>query len=377
MSFTARMGLVDNFQSLLYSFSYIYKPIRLTLKTIWTFLVVLLLASTAQSQLINAGFESYSSLPTNTGQFSRALGWYNAGSTLASPDYYHYSASSAADIPQTPMAYLDAYEGNAIMGFCATGRPGDGFREYLSTQFDEPLEVGKEYILSWRMTNGEKTDVATSGLATSKLGVHLSTAAPAQNETNFLNHTPQLRIDTLWYSKSWNLISFSFIADQPYNFLTLGVFFSDGDIQIVDKVPGNSQYAYYFVDDFFLKQVPDGFDPIDANPPRDDSPRPTPDPQITAIEPFFIPNSFTPNGDGQNDIFIPIAGTVKNWEICIYSHWGDKVFYSSDSNLGWDGIYEGKNAPSGCYVWEVSYSVSTDEFGEGKNIRRGLLHLIR
>ncbi len=346
-------------------------------KTSWTFLLIVLATTVGRAQLINPGFESYSSLPSNTGQFSRALGWYNAGSTVASPDYYHYSASAAADLPQTPMAYLDTYEGNGLMGFCATGRPGDGFREYISTQFDAPLEVGKEYIVSWRMTNGAKTDVATSGLGTSKMGIHFSTLAPAQSGTSPLNGIPQFRIDTLWYSPSWKLVSFQFVADQPYSHLTLGVFFNDAEIQIIDKVPGNSQYAYYFVDDFFLKQVPTGFDPIDAVPPRDDRPNPRPEIVETPLEPFFIPNSFTPNDDGQNDVFIPVAGTVKQWEICIYSHWGDKVFSSNDTSIGWDGFYEGRIAPAGCYVWEVSYVVVTDEFGEGRKSRRGLLHLIR
>lgn len=43
---------------------------------------------------------------------------------------------------------------------------------------------------------------------------------------------------------------------------------------------------------------------------------------------LFIPNSFTPNNDGLNDVFIPLAQSVKNYEMNIFNRWGLKVFAS-------------------------------------------------
>lgn len=331
------------------------------------------------AQLLNPGFELYSSLPDNTGQFSKAIGWSNAGSSSAAPDYYHYSANSSADIPQTPMAMINSFEGNAIMGFCAAGEPGTNFREYISTNFTSPLEVGKTYLLTFRITNGAKTDVSTAGLAVSNLGVHFSASSLAQNGTNPINAVPQFRIDTLFYSASWKQIAFTFVATQPFNSLTIGVFLNDNQVQIEDRVPGNSQFAYYFLDDFYLKQVPVGFDPTKPAPGRDDVTivKPVVKPEVELEKPFFVPNSFTPNNDGKNDVFIPVAGVVTEWEMNIYSTWGERLFSTTDPNIGWDGGYKNENASVGAYVYEIIYRQFDDELGWQDKAERGTLQLIR
>lgn len=335
--------------------------------------------SQSTAQLINPSFELYSALPDNTGQFSKAIGWTNAGSGLAAPDYYHYSANSFADLPQTPMATINSFEGNALMGFCATGQNGTNFREYLSTNFTSPLEVGKTYLLTFRISNGEKTDVSTAGLATSRLGVHFSSVPMVQNGTDPINAVPHFRIDTLFYSANWRQIAFTFVATQPFTTMTLGVFMHDNQIQIEDRVPGNSQFAYYFVDDFYLKQVPIGYDPTAPSPGRDDVTVVKPKPTQSDIqeEPFFVPNSFTPNSDGKNDVFRPVAGTITEWEMNIYSTWGERLFTTKDPNIGWDGSFNNQLAGVGSYVYEVLYRTYDDDKGWQELAKRGTLQLIR
>lgn len=62
-------------------------------------------------------------------------------------------------------------------------------------------------------------------------------------------------------------------------------------------------------------------------------------------ENIFIPNAFTPNGDGVNDIFIPRTSIeFISYHLIIYNRWGNKVFESRDSSKGWDGSY--KNQPA-------------------------------
>jgi gliding motility-associated-like protein len=68
-----------------------------------------------------------------------------------------------------------------------------------------------------------------------------------------------------------------------------------------------------------------------------------------------LPNAFTPNGDGENDIF-----RVKNIEIFseliefkIYNRWGEKIFSTSDLNTGWDGKYKGVEQKVGTYIYYV------------------------
>jgi gliding motility-associated-like protein len=85
----------------------------------------------------------------------------------------------------------------------------------------------------------------------------------------------------------------------------------------------------------------------------------------------YIPNGFTPNGDGINDIFVPFGGEgvtgIANFQI--YNRWGELVhatnnFMAGDSSFGWDGNLQGSTeATPGVYVYVVEY-----EFIDGKKI---------
>lgn len=80
---------------------------------------------------------------------------------------------------------------------------------------------------------------------------------------------------------------------------------------------------------------------------------------------FEIPNAFTPNpnsasSDGvydpyatHNDIFHPVVRGVKEYELSIYSRWGELVFESKDTKVGWDGYYKGKLCTQDVYIWKI------------------------
>lgn len=69
--------------------------------------------------------------------------------------------------------------------------------------------------------------------------------------------------------------------------------------------------------------------------------------------PWFIPNAFTPNGDGLNDIFKPITDGNQEFTFTIFNRWGQLVFQTSNPNDGWDGTYEGHEEEMGVYVYEL------------------------
>jgi gliding motility-associated-like protein len=68
---------------------------------------------------------------------------------------------------------------------------------------------------------------------------------------------------------------------------------------------------------------------------------------------LFLPNSFTPNGDGLNDFYIPYAKGIISMRFAIYNRWGQLLFEGDDKN-GWDGRYRGQVVPEGVYVVTVS-----------------------
>lgn len=75
--------------------------------------------------------------------------------------------------------------------------------------------------------------------------------------------------------------------------------------------------------------------------------------------PIFIPNAFSPNRDGENDVFQIYGGGFKEFYLTIHNRWGQKVFESNDNTQVWDGTFKGKEQEQGVYVYYVKF-VSTD-----------------
>ena len=65
----------------------------------------------------------------------------------------------------------------------------------------------------------------------------------------------------------------------------------------------------------------------------------------------FIPNAFSPNGDGQNDQLCFKGEWIVSFHIAIFSRWGEKVFETNDINECWDGTYKGRKCQSGVYMY--------------------------
>ena len=71
----------------------------------------------------------------------------------------------------------------------------------------------------------------------------------------------------------------------------------------------------------------------------------------TWTDQIYFPNSFTPNGDGRNDIWLVYGYIIKDLRIMIFNQWGEKIFESRNQSKGWDGLYKGKKQPVGVYMY--------------------------
>ena len=82
---------------------------------------------------------------------------------------------------------------------------------------------------------------------------------------------------------------------------------------------------------------------------------------------LFLPNSFTPNGDGLNDSFYPVGDkiSVENYSFKIFNRWGEMVFNTTEFGASWDGTYKGKEAISDAYIWKIDLVDASN--GEQKN----------
>jgi gliding motility-associated-like protein len=94
----------------------------------------------------------------------------------------------------------------------------------------------------------------------------------------------------------------------------------------------------------------------------------------TCFGELLLPNAFTPNRDGLNDIFKPsLDFSIKLYRMNIYNRWGTLVFSSNKMQQGWDGMVNRLEQPPGAYIWQVSYVNKTNQ----KKEQQGTVLLIR
>lgn len=92
---------------------------------------------------------------------------------------------------------------------------------------------------------------------------------------------------------------------------------------------------------------------------------------------LYVPNAFSPNGDGINDEFRSFVGCeISNFRQYIYDRWGTLVFENNNHELGWDGMFGGKKSPQGSYAFRIEFDYLNDGNVEHQT-RTGTVALLR
>tara|TARA_B100000809_G_C15134736_1_gene530072 strand:+ start:1867 stop:3378 length:1512 start_codon:yes stop_codon:yes gene_type:complete len=138
---------------------------------------------------------------------------------------------------------------------------------------------------------------------------------------------------------------------DPINFTKDTIFCLDNYILLDAEHPGGS-YAWNdgSVSSYFLASYPDLY-AVDityqgcikrffAN--------------VKGCEKYIIPNVFTPNNDGSNDLFKIVYNGDREYHLLIYNRWGQLLFESNDKNQHWDGKIKSKEVPEGSYYYIFS-----------------------
>jgi gliding motility-associated-like protein len=98
---------------------------------------------------------------------------------------------------------------------------------------------------------------------------------------------------------------------------------------------------------------------------------------------FYVPNTFTPDGDIYNQTFKPIFTSgfdPFDYTLLIFNRWGEIVFQSHNSEIGWDGSYSGVNGSDvyqcqdGTYTWKIIFKVS---WSDERKVAVGHVNLLR
>jgi gliding motility-associated-like protein len=68
---------------------------------------------------------------------------------------------------------------------------------------------------------------------------------------------------------------------------------------------------------------------------------------------FYIPNTFTPNDDGLNDLFFPVMRGVRSLQLSVYNRWGQRIYHTASLSDSWNGFYGGEPCSDGTYAWKA------------------------
>ncbi|TAF93219.1 MAG: PKD domain-containing protein [Bacteroidetes bacterium] len=93
----------------------------------------------------------------------------------------------------------------------------------------------------------------------------------------------------------------------------------------------------------------------------------------TLTDQLYVPNAFSPNGDGLNDVLRVYGYIIQDMRFMIFNQWGEKVFETNSQANGWDGTYKGKPQPSGVYMYVIKMTLKDGTVQD----RKGSINLIR
>jgi len=295
----------------------------------------------------------------------RAKGWFQpnavAGDTKAwcSSDLYNSCTSALNEsVPGNDAGYQFAKTGNGYTGIIFLEISDTNYREYIEGSLLSSLKANKKYCVEFYVSKADRW----SRYATDDIGLYFTNDSLLDNRPSPLPtrtirlfpHIKNVSGNIITDTSNWVKISGEYIAHGGEKYFTIGNFSSFNNTNYILAANGVYDYAYYFIDDISVTLC-------DTTPASSSS--------------LTIPNAFSPNNDGHNDLF-----TLHGWKnsvaaftIIIYDRWGEKVFESNDPEIAWDGTYKGALMGAAVFAYYINATVISGE----KIIRKGNISLIR
>jgi len=286
----------------------------------------------------NPSFELLISCPDNLSQLEKVENWYSK--LLTTPDFYNTCAlTSNVSVPQNWQGYEPAFDGQGYVGIYAyLDAGGDEWMEYIKCELKQTLISGECYSVSFYASLSD-----TSCVAINNLGIGFDKDAAVDSIATYYVPDQIMQYDTLVDNVTgWKKISFTYTAQGNEKYLLIGNFNNNASTDFTQITGCLNLFAYYYIDQVELKKC---------------------NSEIT-----FVPNVFTPNGDGINDYvdFTAFNGS----EIQIINRWGENVLMmNNQSNYLWFGKNDkGQELSSGVYYY-IIYDLIQN--------KTGLIHLVR
>lgn len=234
--------------------------------------------------------------------------------------------------------------------------------------------INDDYIFEWEFGDGGMDDVASptyvyenSGVYSVYLGITSPTGCFV--DTTFVN-----LVDV----RDAPIADFNWTPEEPTNILP--------DIRVMDQSTGANQRRYVLTNsagellfttplqdfDYTLRDTGLLFITQLVTHPSGCVDTITKELNLKLINTYFLPNVFTPNGDGLNDSFFPVGllNGVTDYRLRVWTRWGELIFSTNNVKGAWDGTFKGSQSPGGGYLWDVQY---TDVNGDPAAFKGGVV----
>ncbi len=296
-----------------------------------------------QNLVPNPSFENMQDCPLEYYNFELVDDWF--ATTRGTPDIFHACGNNTTGIPDNRWGNQEARTGDAFAGLYTYAVFNDtaSAREYMSCKLNETLVIGKKYEFKIHFN---KPDVFN--WASKDINIYFSENSPETIYGSILGAIPEQPIvsneTTFGLNDGWEELTFIFEADKEYEYLTIGNFKENSETersQVNNNLSGpgfNGDNAYFYIDDISLEMIEDSVEEDSSN----------------AIEPhFFIPNVFSPDNNGINDLFaLRHNESVVDYDIIVHDRFGNIITQVSPG-IAWNGKDNlGHTYPSGTYVYQ-------------------------
>jgi gliding motility-associated-like protein len=311
----------------------------------------------AQINLVpNPGFDLVYMCPNSEAGIGlgTCLAWFDP--TKASSDHFDTCAANRFPNMGIPFNYYGSQtprNGGGYAGIYVYSSQNSNPSEYVSVELNEALERNTVYSVSFYVSLADSMQYAVNSIGAwfSKAPYPLSTLdfpfdSLMSPEPQVMN-PPDIFLND---KNNWMNIKGTFIAQGGERFLTIGNFRKNTLLQSEELTccVNKPQYfgAYYYLDDV----------------------------GVFKADSLCIPNVFTPNHDGVNDLYSVFLNRNSLVELSIFDRWGKKVFETADPETRWDGRNkDGKDCDNGAYFIIVTFS---DRSGKIES-KKGTIQLIR
>jgi len=279
----------------------------------------ILFSGYSQNLILNPSFEQYDSCTNYVGNIDVVQNWGNGN--IITPDYYNTCNSFPVGIPSNYLGYQVAQDGQGYVGIGLVN-PINA-RESFQGKLSEPLESNIYYCFEMYISIADSV-----AFAIDEIGIYFSpdTIIPTDFTLNNNSLPYQMHLDVSAFSdtSNWHLVTGGYQATGSEGYFLVSFFSTNLTWTKLSNVSDDSVTYYYF----------DNFNLYKCSPPT-----------------VVIPDVFTPNNDGINDLFyityLPEGSILK-----IYNRWGNIVYENGSYHNDWDGTMgAGQKVSDGTYFY--------------------------